>query len=83
MKKTSVMSFRTTITLLNRADSLTPMTRSHVIAAVMTTARRLQTIGIAEDDGMVEVRLVRERASGPETRDAGFGGGPPARTVER
>ena len=51
MKNSSVRSFRTTITLLNRADSLTPMTRIHVIAAVMTTARRLQTIGIPARTG--------------------------------
>ncbi len=51
MKKSSVITLRTTTTLLNRADSLTPMTRSHVMAAVMSTASRLHTMGIPKTTG--------------------------------
>src|SRR5262245_5474507 len=46
MKKTRMTSLRMTIAELNRADSLMPMTRTQVTRAVMTTAGRLQTIGV-------------------------------------
>ena len=58
MKKSRVRTFRTTTTLLKRADSLTPRTRSHVMAAVIDTASRLQTTGIAEEARVLEVGLV-------------------------
>ena len=51
MKNSRVRTFRTTITLLNRADSFTPRTSSHVIAAVMEAASTLQTMGTPNRTG--------------------------------
>ena len=42
MKKTRMRSFSTTITLLNRADSFTPMTSIHVTKATTPPASRLK-----------------------------------------
>jgi hypothetical protein len=51
MKKRRVSTFRTTITLLKRADSFTPRTSSHVMAAVMDAASTLQTMGTPKRTG--------------------------------
>ena len=44
-------SFRTTIAVLKRDDSLMPMTRTQVTSAVIRTAGRLNTIGIPKRCG--------------------------------
>ena len=50
-KKTRTATLTTTIALLNRADSSIPRTRTTVIAAVMSSASRLKTIGTPKRTG--------------------------------
>ena len=83
MKNSSVASFRTTITLLNRADSFTPMTRSQVMAAVMKTASRLQTTGMPKRTGWWRCASHATAASGPSEATPDSATALAARSVER
>ena len=56
MKNTRMMSFRTTMPVLNRADSLIPMTSTHVSRSVIAAAGRFSTMGIPPTCGAAAMK---------------------------